>query len=84
MGRLRRRTCAAQARAEPDVTTRPYGKMGDPMADPRYTSHIRKFNNCVDAERYAAFLAKRLPKWKVQIEPGKNNTIVVRALEPRS
>ena len=54
------------------------------MADPRYTSHSRKFNNRVDAERYAAFLAKRVPKWKVEVEQRDNDTIVVRAMEPRS
>jgi len=54
------------------------------MADPRYRSHIRKFNNRRDAERYAEFLAKRLPKWKVEVEHRNNNTTVVRAKEPRS
>ena len=54
------------------------------MADPRYALHTRTFNDRVDAERYAAFLAKRLPKWKVEVEQRKNDTIVVRAKEPRS
>ena len=53
------------------------------MADPRYRWHIRTFNNRRDAEQYAAFLAKRLPKWKVEVEQRNNNTIVVRAMEPR-
>jgi len=53
------------------------------MADPRYTSHIRTFNNRLDAERYAAFLTKRLPKWKVEVEQRNNGTILVRAKEPR-
>jgi hypothetical protein len=55
----------------------------DPMADARYTSHIRTFNNRLEAERYAAFLAKRLPNWKVEIEQRNNGTILVRAKEPR-